>query len=194
MPDKRNLKTIDSVKEAMLALLKRKRLSDLTVTDVASVAHISRSTFYGNFRNVYEVYELLVMDFLGRETKTLKSQISCGKCRDAHCAGGKEASCEDARLPYCVAVRSTVRYREVTREAEFLPSLLKIIQEDEDSVAFFMELGVDPAVARSLLTFQMAGCHAAALGAAAGEAWPACKSAIDAFIAGGMDAVRSRLA
>ena len=193
MPDRRNLKTIASVKEALLVLLKRKRLSDVTVTDISAAANISRSTFYCNFRNVHEVYELLVEDFLRQETKTLKSQISCEKYRESTCAGGADASCEDARLPYCVAVRRTVRYREVTREAEFLPSLLRITRENDESVAFFAELGVEPAVARSLLTFQMAGCHAAALDAAAGEEWPACKSAIDAFIAGGMDAVRSRL-
>ncbi|MBQ1449552.1 MAG: TetR family transcriptional regulator, partial [Eggerthellaceae bacterium] len=44
-------RTEGAVKEALLALLAKKQLADITVSELSREAHVSRSTFYEHFGN-----------------------------------------------------------------------------------------------------------------------------------------------
>ena len=183
MPDKRIEKTQEAVKEALLEIMKKTRLSQITVSGLANEAGISRSTFYANFQNVNEVFEMLIVDFM-METRALVSQLRCKGC---------EAEASDDKTPYCIAVRTTDRYRNVVREAEFLPTLLQLVDDDvlgEFVLKPYLDLGVSPSEAKTLLIFQIAGCHTAALSCVDDSTWRKTQSVLDTFIAGGMKAVR----
>lgn len=56
--------TGELVRRSVVGLLESKKLSDLTVAEVARRALISRSTFYDYYPSVYAVYESLVEEFL----------------------------------------------------------------------------------------------------------------------------------
>ena len=183
MPDKRNAKTQKRAKDALLDLLKSKSLREVSVSELARVAGISRSAFYGNFQNVFDVYRLLVVDFLS-ETSPLERQLRCSECH-----GGRKQEA----LPYCLAVRTTKTYRNVVREPQYLSCALDIMLRDlrsEGALAPYLNLGLTPSQARALLCFQMAGCHNAALEGCSAKEWESNQKVIDAFIAGGMNAVK----
>lgn len=69
-------RTERAVKEALLSLLAEKPLADITVSELARKAHVSRSTFYEHFGNPADVYDALVRDYAS-DTLPLMSQITC---------------------------------------------------------------------------------------------------------------------
>ena len=52
MPDIRNERTEQAIRQAMLNLLKERPFDRLSVTEVATAAGVSRSTFYAHFANL----------------------------------------------------------------------------------------------------------------------------------------------
>lgn len=63
MSDIRNKRTERAICQAMLDLMKEKPFARLSVTDVATAAGISRSTFYAHYANLEEVFSALVREF-----------------------------------------------------------------------------------------------------------------------------------
>lgn len=182
--DKRNERTRAVLKDALVDSLKKKRLADVSVSELCLAAAVSRSTFYSNYQNVSNVFRALVEDF-AKETRSVNVQIHCRKCREE----------VDGKLPYCIAVRTTVRYGDVVREDCFLPLYLDALEFDSTRSQFlnpFLELGLSPEVASNVMRFQMAGCHAAALREPDDAIWLETQERIDAFIAGGLNALRAR--
>ena len=184
MPDKRNAKTQRLVKEALLVTLETKRLSDVTVSELAAKAGISRSTLYCNFQNTQDIYEALVADFFS-ETRTLGVQLRCKGCESFH---------GDGKVPYCVAIRQTHVYRNVVRDSSFLPTMFNVFKNDvrfREALSPYLALGLTEDVAESLLVFQMSGCYAAALNVRDDNVWAQAQSAIDVLLASGMNAIRA---
>lgn len=182
--DKRNEKTRAALKDALIDFLKKKRLADVSVSELFLAAGVSRSTFYSNYQNVSNVFKALVEDF-AKETRSLNAQLRCRKCKE-------EA---EGKLPYCIAVRTTVRYSNVVREDCFLPFLLSTSEYGNNCSQIldpYLELGLSPEVASNVVRFQMAGCHAAALSEPDDTIWLETQESIDAFIAGGLNALRAR--
>lgn len=183
MTDKRVLKTQASVKEALLTLLQSRHLAQISVSEIATTANISRSTFYSNYQNIHEVFDDLVRDFM-KDARALKLQLRCKGCR---------AGDEDGKTPFCMALREPGPYKNMTREPEFLPALLRIAKEDPlrlDALAPYIGLGLPNEVAEGLFLFQMAGCYTAALDITDNRCWAETQTAIDTFVAGGLSAVR----
>ena len=62
--NRRTLKTRLTIREALLALLKHKELRDITITDIANQAEITRKSFYHSYQNVDEVIEEIENDII----------------------------------------------------------------------------------------------------------------------------------
>ena len=57
---KYDTKTESAIRSALLSLLAKKTLADITVSELAREAHVSRSTFYEHFGNPADVYDSIV--------------------------------------------------------------------------------------------------------------------------------------
>jgi len=55
--DRRTRKTKKALREALVALLHKKNIQNITVKELTDEADIHRSTFYANFKDVYDLYE-----------------------------------------------------------------------------------------------------------------------------------------
>lgn len=54
-------------------ILKRKELNEITISDITSECNISRSTFYRNYRNIYDVFDVILKWYYD-EYETLRIQ------------------------------------------------------------------------------------------------------------------------
>ena len=55
-------RTEQRIRDALLKLLANKPLADITVSELAREAHVSRSTFYEHFGNPDDVYDVLMAE------------------------------------------------------------------------------------------------------------------------------------
>jgi len=55
--DRRTRKTKKALREALVSLLHEKNIQKITVRELTDKADIHRSTFYANFKDVYELYD-----------------------------------------------------------------------------------------------------------------------------------------
>ena len=79
------------------------------------------------------------------------------------------------------------------RDPLFLPTVLALIEnEDNPALNAYHALDLDGELVRALYRFQMTGCYAAALAHDRDDSWPRAQAAIDTFIRGGMNALRTR--
>lgn len=62
--DKRIAKTKKALHEALLQLLKKQKLEDITVTKLCSAANINRNTFYFHYRGVYDLLNEIEMELI----------------------------------------------------------------------------------------------------------------------------------
>ena len=210
MADRRTKNTRRAVKEALLRLLAAKPLAQITVAELAAEADVSRSTFYTHYANTHRVFTALMRDFLG-EVRPLSAQLRCAACREVLGAGGDEAAAPSdggdpaanraplreagatAGVPFCVALRDDGRWRPLVCDPLFLPTMFAPIEsEDDPALNAYHALDLEGELARTLYRFQMTGCYAAALAHDRDDSWPQAQAAIDAFIRGGMNALRAR--
>ena len=171
-------RTDEAVKQALLKLLGEKSLSDVTVSELAREAHVSRSTFYEHFGNPGDVYDALIGDAMG-EIAPLMSQVACS---DGFRHAGK---------PFCVLVRDAGEMAPAVRDARFLESYLaqNATAGEHDLFALLTEAGYSDVEARAVCRFQMSGCATAArMTSAAEEEWERIRAVIDRFILGGIAA------
>lgn len=184
MTDARSLRSREAVKDALLELLGARQLESISMSELARAAHVSRSTLYAHFGNVQEVYEELAYDFTVR-IPPLEAFVGCAGCA---------ARCPDAQ-PFCVAIREAGKYLPLVRDARFLPTLFERVDAGlyaHEMLATYRATGLDEAQARAMLRFQLSGCYAVALSGVRAEDWPSLQQSIDAFIMGGLVALRAR--
>ncbi len=167
------------IRNALADLLKAKPLMAITVSELAHAASVSRATFYAHYNNVGDVYEELVAEVM-TDVRTFEERFGC----DPGCKGkGKPL--------YCDRIRSEERFAGVVHEARFFPSMMALTWEDAEANADAAAKGMDHAAMRALRLFQMSGCHAVATSEFAERGdWERIRRVIDAFIDGGMRAVR----
>ena len=180
MPDIRNERTDDAVKDALLELLADKALADISMAELARRAGVSRSTLYLHFGNVHDVFSALVADFLA-DVRGLRTQLTCDEC---HAAAEKR--------PFCMALRAAGPYQPLVLAPEFLPTYLEIVLNGpalDEALAPFLDTGVTPDQARALFVFQMTGCYTAAT-TLDSMLWEDNQRAIDQFIRGGFTALK----
>lgn len=71
MPDRRVQKTKAAIREAFIALLEKKRIEEITVTELAREANIERKTFYLHYNNINDIVEEIeqvVVDMIDEAT------------------------------------------------------------------------------------------------------------------------------
>ena len=106
-PSKYVTRTDEVVKQALLKLLAEKPLAEVTVSELAREARISRSTFYEHFGNPSDAYDALVADVMA-DMAPLMSQVACS---DGFRSVGR---------PFCALVRDAGDHTPAVREGRFL--------------------------------------------------------------------------
>lgn len=171
-------KTERVVKRALLALMAKKPLADVTISELAREAHISRSTFYEHYGNPADVYDSLVQEF-SQDVSPLLEQFTCSETR------------QNKGAPFCVKLREQGPFAPLVNEGRFMDTFLNTEGnlEQHDMFNLLSSAGYTPEQARALAAFQMSGCFSAARAAhvSAGE-WEEIRPVIDRFILGGISA------
>ena len=182
--DIRNIRTEQAIADAFLEELANKPLADIKVSSVAQRAGISRSTFYAHFSNTRDVFDLVLVEFMGN-VRELGVHLQCAAC-------GKASPGAESKLPFCIALRSAGRYEALVRSPEFLPSYLA--QMDVDlQYGVMKELvngGVRQDVAKNVMRFQLSGCYAVAMSTPADSDWSLTQAALDTYIGGGIERLK----
>lgn len=171
-------KTERNVKQALLALMARKPLADITISELAREAGISRSTFYEHYGNPADVYDSLVEEF-SQDVTPLMEQFTCSETRRKKGA------------PFCVKLREQGPYASMINEGRFMDTFLGMQGnvEQHDIFNLLTSAGYTPEQARALAAFQMSGCFSAARAAhVTPEEWESVRPVIDRFILGGISA------
>ena len=184
MGDARYEKRDAAIREALLRLLTGGKLEDVSMSDLASEAGVSRSTLYAHYGNVQDVYAALVIEFLG-DLRSLESHLRCSDC------------VQSSGRPFCVALREAGPYAPVVRDERFMPLLFALVEQGAfpGGVSnMFSDLGMSRMQADALYRFQMSGCYAVALADVSTGEWDIVQRTLDAFIRGGISAVRVPLA
>ena len=171
-------RTEGAVKEALLTLLAEKPLADVTVSELARAAHVSRSTFYEHFGNPADVYDAVVRDFAS-DVSPLMSQVACSD------------ELQPAGRPFCSLIREAGSFAPAVREGRFLDAFFAsgAGSEQHDIFGLLTGAGYTEAEAEAVCAFQMSGCFAAARSSCvADEEWARIRAVIDRFILGGIAA------
>ena len=182
MGDARTVRTDAAIKEAFLDLLAEKPYEDITLSELARAAGVSRSTVYLHFANTAEVREALARDYQ-REMRSLRLQLHCDDCQTTK------------GMPYCDMIREAGAFAPLVHDPLYLDLAMKLIGESaegRDSADVYREAGLSEDMAKLMFLFQMSGCHAVATKAPEGTDWEVVRSMIDCFIRGGIRALAAR--
>lgn len=76
--DRRTIRTENLIKETFIKLLMVKNIKDVTVTEVTNLANLDRRTFYLHYRDIYDLNDKIIEEFLKNFRKTIES----GKCTE----------------------------------------------------------------------------------------------------------------
>lgn len=171
-------RTDSAIKEALLKLLESKKLADITVSELACEAGISRSTFYGHYGNPADVYDALVAQFAA-QLSPMVDQIACSD------------SPRPAKKPFCTLIRDDGPLSRIIDDDRFLASFLvkQNTVRNHDMHGVLVRAGYSEKEATALCAFQLSGCFSAAQSTAANdEEWEDIRAVIDRFILGGLSA------
>ena len=69
MADRRKEYTKRVIRESVFKLLKKKRLSDITVKEICEDADVNRATFYRNYLDIFDLYEKIEEDLTAEALK-----------------------------------------------------------------------------------------------------------------------------
>lgn len=68
--NKRRKQSQEKIEKVFIELLQTKELNEISVTDICSISHLNRSTFYANYLDVYDLADK-VKEKLEEEVKSL---------------------------------------------------------------------------------------------------------------------------
>lgn len=103
----KSLSTKEKISESLLDMLEEKNIDDITVGELIEFAAVSRSTFYRNFHDVYDVYDNMLENFAKKcmtyfelilESKVSLSDIQENVTLDWHMKNGNFFTEEDYKL------------------------------------------------------------------------------------------------
>lgn len=200
------------IRNSFLVVLSGKSFQDITMSEIAKVSNISRSTLYTHYPNTMEIFIGCVQDFL-KDVRSLNAQIRCNRCviaaQDPQCrdnathtkrgAGGPKMHLSESlpqneeKLPLCIAIRDAGMYSALVKDPNFLPVLLDLIERSDSFKNDRMRNieGLSEQQLSALLRFQISGCYSAALSIDKDSDYSEVIKAIDTFIDGGTRALRS---
>lgn len=178
----RNDRTKRDIKRALLELLAHKQLNDITMSELARVAQVSRSTLYQHYGNVYDAYASIVQDFSDDVSPIMS---------EAACFDGVEPA---GTKPFCNLVREE-KYRDITDTPDFLNTFMSQMSlvGNHEFLHALTSAGYSQEIAQALAVFQMNGCFKAVKAYGADEqTWREVRDAIDTFICGGLNACQEK--
>ncbi len=174
-------RTKRDIKAALLELLKNKSLYDISMSEVARAAHVSRSTLYQHYNNVREIYEELVAEF--------NAEVSPGMTKMA-CFEGIE---EEGTRPFCELCRTSEKYRALIDSPCFVDTYVAQLKGNPTFLDRLELAGYSEEMAVALATFQVNGCFKAVKRYGANEAkWREVRATLDAFVCGGLSECAAR--
>lgn len=182
--DTRFRKCEERIQKALGELLSTKPLSEVSVSELARKANVSRATFYAHYDNVGDVFDQLVELALS-DVRTFDKRFLCDS----------DVCKEPGGIPYCERIRSSgdQQWGDIARDARFFPSMMSLLSDTVSPAFDAANLNVSRGVAEALRLFQMSGCHAVATSEIARrDYWPIVREVLDIFIEGGLEAVRTR--
>lgn len=180
LDDPRYVQSEQAICDALARLLESKSLSDISMSELAREAGISRGTLYAHHVNVDDAYEQAVRLFYER-TETFDEHFSCAVCQ-----------VREEAMPYCERLREAGSHASVVADERFLPTSMRIF--DPRGFQTIKEklrtAGLPERLAHTICLFQMSGCYSVATSTAASkEEWRRHREVLDRFIHGGMAAL-----
>lgn len=70
--DKRIIKTKNSLKKALIELLKTQNIASISIVDITRVANVNRKTFYLHYPNVHSILNEIVNNLLNKLYESIK--------------------------------------------------------------------------------------------------------------------------
>lgn len=165
-----------SLKRNLLDLLSEKRLSRITVRELAEKANVGRTAFYSHYPNILAVYQDLVRDALSG-VRSAVDQFGCDRCPSSE------------KVPFCERVRGEDALAAVVEEPQFSKVWLGQLGSDPTSSparTMLVEAGVARAQAEAITLFHTTGCLMVARSSfGKRDDWHLTRKAIDEFVSGG---------
>ena len=177
-------RTVRDIKQALLGLLGQKSLDDITMSEIARSAGVSRSTLYNHFNNPAEIYELLRQDCL-QQVRPLTSEISSKSTTEA-------LTQLITKKSFCTLIRDESELHPIINESAFLQGLITNPEflRSHDLYQVLRDAGQSDEQARAICAFQMIGCFTLAkMSPSSADSWDGIKDVIDRFIKGGLSAL-----
>lgn len=72
--DRRTIRTENLIKETFINLLMIKNIKDITVTEIANIANLDRRTFYLHYKDIYDLNDNIIAEFLNKFKNVLESK------------------------------------------------------------------------------------------------------------------------
>ena len=177
--DRRTLYTRQVIKDAFLALKKKRDFNSITVSAVCKKAEISRGTFYLHYQNIRDVLDDILDEILP-QTRELTTHVFLSQEKEPCCL-----------TPFCTFIRENDKYYCIFLDDSLSAYLVeKVLSRYQETT--LQKLGkkalLSPRQLENLICFQFNGCFAVTkknirLGQ---EEWEQTQSCIDRFIQNGL--------
>ena len=168
-------RTRRDIKDALIELLKDKSLDMISMSEIARGAHVSRSTLYQHYGNARNIYDDIIEDFKA-EVSPIMTNAACF-----------EGIAEPGSTPFCELIRTSETFRSIIDSPCFLDTYVATLEGNHEFLEVLTRAGYSPELAHSLAVFQVNGCFKAAKTYGHDEAkWREVRTAIDAFVCGGL--------
>lgn len=177
--DRRTLYTRQVIKDAFLALKKKRDFNSITVSAVCKKAEVSRGTFYLHYQNIRDVLDDILDEILP-QTRELTTHVFLSQEKEPCCL-----------TPFCTFIRENDKYHCIFLDDSLSAYLVeKVLSRYQETT--LQKLGkkalLSPRQLENLICFQFNGCFAVMkknihLGA---EEWEQTQSCIDRFIQSGL--------
>ncbi len=175
----RKSRTDHAVKSAFLSILGKKRLVDMTISEVAREAGVSRSTFYSRYGNLSNLYISVTKDMLKEAMSKIEGQII---------ANDPQYPAHETAMQFCDLVRESEYYAPVIKEERFLPTLLEDSTNARNLINELMDKGLDFQQAYTIAIFQMAGVFAvSAMIGCSDRDWPKSRLIVSNLVRSSID-------
>lgn len=164
--DRRIAVTRSVIKDAMLALLRKKAFDTISVAELCREAGVGRATFYTHYAGLMDVIDELADDAIG----AAEAKSSTGFAQLEYLAG-KVAGMDDASelevladlLPLCQRVADDPRYQSLFRDdgiAEYI--IMRVYRQEKQNVVpeMMREMKISQRQAELMFLFSVMGAFA----------------------------------
>lgn len=178
--DRRTVYTKSVIMDALLRLLEKKAVEDITVAELCREAELNRGTFYLHYKNITQVVDELLENVL-RHMRSVLDQVS----------NNTEDKCA---FPLCVFLRENKKYQPLFFSDSLHSRTVRKIAEAGET-AFVQRLRAETMcsvqVLRALFYFQITGCLAVCKNKTdlSDEQWGEIQCGVDRFILSGLQNV-----